>query len=84
MERPGGTVLFFWRKKEGTKLTFDCTILHYEQITIKGVFYTTPIHVKAAFELLKMGAIRADDFVENEYKIEQTKKAIEQHARGKL
>lgn len=73
-----------WRHKKDTTVTFDCTRLHYEQITVKGVFHTTPIHVKAAFQLLKMGAIEASDFVENEYPIEQTEQAILEHARGEV
>ncbi|WP_152657106.1 zinc-binding dehydrogenase [Oceanobacillus sp. CFH 90083] len=84
MVRPGGTVLCFGGTKTGTEVTFDCTKLHYEQITVKGVFHTTPIHVKAAFELLKMKAIEASDFVEKEYTIEQTEQAILEHARGEV
>lgn len=84
MVRPGGTVLFFGGTKSGTTVTLDCTKLHYEQITVKGVFHTTPIHVKAAFELLKMKAIDADDFVQHEYSIEETEKAILEHAQGKV
>lgn len=84
MVRPGGTVLCFGGTKKDTTVTFDCTRLHYEQITVKGVFHTTPIHVKAAFQLLKMGAIEASDFVENEYPIEQTEQAILEHARGEV
>ncbi|MDT2702976.1 alcohol dehydrogenase catalytic domain-containing protein [Enterococcus dongliensis] len=82
--RAGGQVLCFGGTKSGTKVTFDCTRMHYEQITVKGVFHTTPIHVNAAFELLKMGAISADDFVEHEYTIEETEAAIREHAEGKV
>ncbi|MGN7397314.1 zinc-binding dehydrogenase [Peribacillus frigoritolerans] len=84
MVRPGGTVLCFGGTKKDTSVTFDCTRLHYEQITVKGVFHTTPIHVKAAFELLKMKVIDADDFVENEFSIEETEQAILEHARGEV
>lgn len=82
--RAGGQVLCFGGTKKGTKVEFDCTRMHYEQITVKGVFHTTPIHVNAAFELLKMNAISADDFVENEYAIEETEAAIREHAAGKV
>ena len=54
----------------------DTTLVHYSQLTLKGVFHTTPQHVNAAFEMLKMGAISAEDFVQNEYCIEDTEKAI--------
>lgn len=84
MVRPGGTVLCFGGTKKDTEVTFDCTKLHYEQITVKGVFHTTPIHVKAAFELLKMNAIHADDFVQHEFPIEMTEQAIIEHAKGEV
>ena len=82
--RAGGQVLCFGGTKKDTTVNIDCTRMHYEQITIKGVFHTTPQHVNAAFELLKMGAIQAEDFVEHEYKIEDTEAAIREHAAGKV
>jgi L-iditol 2-dehydrogenase len=82
MVRPGGFVLCFGGTKKGLTVPLDTTKLHYEQITVKGVFHTTPIHVNAAFEMLKMYAISADDFVQNEYSIEEIEKAILEHASG--
>lgn len=85
MARPGGVVLFFGGTKKGESVCIDTAKLHYQQITIKGVFHTTPIHVHAAFELLKIGAIKAEDFVsEKEYTIDQTEKAILDHAAGNV
>ena len=84
MARPGGEVLFFGGTKKGLKVGIDTTLVHYSQITMKGVFHTTPAHVNAAFEMLKMGAITAEDFVQNEYPIEQTEDAIVEHASGKV
>lgn len=84
MVRPGGFVMCFGGTKKGLTVPVDTTKLHYEQITIKGVFHTTPLHVNAAFELLKMNAISADDFVQNEYSIEDVEKAIIEHAEGKV
>ena len=84
MVRPGGFVLCFGGTAKGLTVPVDTTKLHYEQITIKGVFHTTPAHVNAAFELLKMGAISADDFVQNEYPIDDIEKAILEHASGSV
>lgn len=84
MARPGGEVLFFGGTKKGLTVPVDTTKVHYEQLTLKGVFHTTPRHVNAAFEMLKMNAISADDFVQNEYPIEDTEKAILEHASGKV
>lgn len=82
MVRPGGEVLFFGGTKKGLEVPIDTTLMHYSQLTLKGVFHTTPRHVHAAFEMLKMHAIEADDFVQNEYPIEQTADAIQEHASG--
>ena len=49
MVRPGGTVLCFGGTKKDLKIKIDTTRLHYDQITLKGVFHTTPKYVKAAF-----------------------------------
>lgn len=79
---PGGTVLFFGGTKKDTQVTLDCTRFHYDQITAKGIFHTTPIHVRAAFELLKMNAIRHEDFVQNSYELDDLEAALREHARG--
>jgi L-iditol 2-dehydrogenase len=80
MARKGGFVLLFGGVKSGSMLEVDATWLHYSQITIKGVFHTTPRHVLAALELLKMGVITSDDFIQNEYRLPDLEKAICEHA----
>lgn len=82
MVRPAGTVLFFGGTKKGTTVTLDCTRFHYDQITAKGVFHTTPFHVRTAFELLRTGAIDHRDFVQNEYDLDHMTDALREHASG--
>ena len=82
MARKGGFVLVFGGTKSGSVLNVDAVLMHYSQITIKGVFHTTPRYVADAFEMLKMGVISADDFVQNEYRIDDLEKAILEHAAG--
>ncbi len=82
MARKGGFVLLFGGTKSGSELKVDATLLHYSQITIKGVFHTTPRHVAAALELLKLGVISAEDFIQNEYPLDRLEFAIREHASG--
>lgn len=82
MARKGGFVLLFGGTKGGSVLNVDATLMHYSQVTIKGVFHTTPIHVEEAFNLLKMGVINADDYIQNEYELKDLEKAILEHASG--
>lgn len=84
LARKGGMVLLFGGTKSGSKLTVDATQLHYEQITIKGIYHTTPRHVLQAFELLKLGVIKEDDFIDNEYPLEDLEKAVLEHSSGKV
>lgn len=84
MARKGGFVLLFGGTKSGSILHVDATALHYSQITIKGVFHTTPRHVMIALELLKMGVISSRDFIQNEYKLIDLEAAIREHAAQKV
>jgi L-iditol 2-dehydrogenase len=49
----GGHVILFGGCPGGSKVTYDTTRLHYDQITLKGVFHFTPAAVKHAYHLLK-------------------------------
>lgn len=80
MVRKGGFVLLFGGTKTGSTLEVDSTLMHYSQISIKGVFHTTPRHVAIAFELLKQNVITAEDFIQNEFPIDLLETAILQHA----
>lgn len=84
MLRPAGFVMFFGGTKRGTTVEFDAGQIHYSQLTMKGVFHTTPECVNAAFELLKMKAINSDDFVQNEYDIDHVKDALIDHSKGEV
>jgi L-iditol 2-dehydrogenase len=82
MARKGGFVMEFGGCKSGTTITIDTGLLHYSQITIKGLFHTTPRHVQMAFDLLKRRAITTDDFVTGRYPLDECVRAIEDHASG--
>lgn len=50
MARPAGFVLLFGGLKKGTEVKLDANLMHYSQLTVKGVFHTTPMYVNATFE----------------------------------
>ena len=43
MVRPGGTVNLFGGAKGGSTFSVSTTLLHYSELTIKGVFHHTPL-----------------------------------------
>ncbi|MDP7238616.1 MAG: zinc-binding dehydrogenase [Candidatus Latescibacteria bacterium] len=48
----GGDIILFGGCPGGSKVTYDADKLHYDQITLKGVFHYTPAAVKQAYNLL--------------------------------
>ena len=84
MSRKGATVNLFGGTKKGTTFTVDCQLFHYSQLTVKGVFHTTPYHVERAFRMICEGVISADDFVNEEFKIDDLVKALESHRSGNV
>jgi L-iditol 2-dehydrogenase len=53
----------------GTKITIDTKLLHYSQITIKGIFHHTPQYVKRALNLISQGRIDADSLITDEFSL---------------
>jgi L-iditol 2-dehydrogenase len=50
--RPGATINLFGGCPKDTTISVDTDILHYSELTLKGVFHNTPQHVRAALALL--------------------------------
>ncbi|XGV95734.1 MAG: zinc-binding dehydrogenase [Leptolyngbya sp. BL-A-14] len=50
--RPGATVNLFGGCPRDTSITVSTELLHYSELTLKGVFHNTPTHVRAALNLL--------------------------------
>ena len=52
MARPGGLVNFFGGCPSGTQVALDTQILHYSELTIKGVFHHTPTYFSQALDII--------------------------------
>ena len=50
--RAGGTVVLFGGLPGGTQVPVDAYRLHYEALTLRGVFHHAPRHVRAALDLV--------------------------------
>lgn len=55
--RPGGTINLFGGCPRETTITVSTEQLHYNELTLKGVFHNTPTYVRAALELLAQRVI---------------------------
>ncbi|MFN2450216.1 MAG: zinc-binding dehydrogenase, partial [Candidatus Baltobacteraceae bacterium] len=55
--RRGGTVSFFGGLPSGTRVSFDASRMHYDQVRLVSPFHFRPSSVKRAFDLLASRAI---------------------------
>jgi L-iditol 2-dehydrogenase len=52
MVRKGGQVIFYGGCPQESQVQFPTRPLHYDQLTLQGVFHNTPYHVRLALSLL--------------------------------
>lgn len=81
--RRGGSVILFGGCPGGTKVTYDAHRLHYDEITLRGVFHFTPDDVKKAFKLLSDGDLPFGSLITGRFPLKDTAKAFELLSEGK-
>lgn len=81
MVRPGGVVNLFGGARGGSSFSVSTTLLHYGELTIKGVFHHTPRYVQTALDLLASGAVAADEFVSGTVPLADVVEALERMGR---
>lgn len=80
--RRGGTVILFGGCKTGTTVTYNTARLHYDELTLKGVFHFTPDDVKEAYDLLKSRKIKVKKLITGRYPLKDTEKAFLKLSKG--
>lgn len=76
MTRKGGTVIQFSGLAGGTQVPFDAAHLHYGEITMKGVFHTTPRMVELAAEILASGTVSVKPLLDGEVPLSKVEDAL--------
>ena len=84
MVRPGGIVNLFGGAKGGSSFSVSTTLLHYSELTIKGVFHHTPHHVETALSLLANGMVPAEAFISGVRPLVEVLEALEAMGRGEI
>ncbi len=80
--RRGGTVVLFGGCKTGATATYDTHRLHYDEITLRGVFHFTPDDVKKAYALLCSGKLDVSRLISGRYTLKNTSKAFGKLSKG--
>ncbi|MBI3592018.1 MAG: alcohol dehydrogenase catalytic domain-containing protein [Nitrospirae bacterium] len=79
--RRGGTVVLFGGVKNGAIVTYDTYRLHYDELTLKGVFHFTPRDVKKAYSLLNK-TINVSPLISGSYPLKDLSVALEKLSKG--
>ncbi len=74
--RPGGLVNLFGGCAPGTSIDLDTHLVHYSELTIKGVYHHRPETIKRALSLLADPDFKADLLLSAERPIEEVEAAI--------
>ncbi|MCD4669069.1 MAG: zinc-binding dehydrogenase [Actinomycetia bacterium] len=77
MARKGGTVNLFGGCASGTAITIDTKLIHYSELTIKGVYHHTPYYVRKAFKLIEKGLFDTSKFITSDMPLERLVEALE-------
>jgi len=76
MVRKGGRVNLFGGCAPGTSIRVDTRLLHYSELTIKGVYHHTPTYVARALDLLAAGVMQPEAFVTAEFPLARVDEAL--------
>jgi L-iditol 2-dehydrogenase len=74
--RKGGTAVLFGGARPGTSAAFDTRKIHYDQLTIKGIYHHTPEYVRRSLAFLSS---RGDDLgamITTTLPLQDTEKAL--------
>ncbi len=74
--RPGGLVNLFGGCAPGTSIALDTHLIHYSEITVKGVYHHRPGTFRQALEMLSNPAFNADVLLAASRPIAETEDAL--------
>ncbi len=82
MVKGGGRVLLFGGCKPGETVTVDTSLIHYSEITLKGVFHHTPYHVRKAYELILKRKLNLSSLVTDRLPLDKISEALDKIING--
>ena len=82
MTRKAGTTLFFGGCPSGSKITLDTERIHYEDLTLRGIFHHTPLSVLKAYELISSGRFNGKPLITDRMLLSETEAALLKMGRG--
>lgn len=81
--RPGGTAIWFGGTPKGDMVSIDSSRVHYEELTMKGVFHHAPRYVATAVSLLSSGQFDGMSLISEIRPLEALVESLEDMAAGR-
>ncbi|MEK7308517.1 MAG: zinc-binding dehydrogenase [Nitrospirota bacterium] len=81
--RRGGTIVLFGGCKQGTQVKYDTARIHYDEVTLKGVFHFKPSDVAQAYDFLSRKKIKVRKLISGQYPLNKLDMAFKKLAAGK-
>lgn len=75
--RKGGRVLEFGGCPPGTEIKVNTEMLHYGEVTVLGVFHTTPLHFRKALNLIASRTIDVRPLITRRMALDEIKEAFQ-------
>jgi len=82
MTRKAGTTLFFGGCPSGTKISLDTERIHYEDLTLKGIFHHTPASVLKAYRLITSGRFNGKPLITEKMPLSELENALLKMSKG--
>ncbi len=82
MTRKAGTTLFFGGCPSGSQISLDTERIHYEDLTLKGIFHHTPLSVKKAYKLISSGDFKGKPLITDLMPLLEVENALQKMAGG--
>jgi L-iditol 2-dehydrogenase len=74
--RKGGTTILFGGCPAGSKASVDTNLVHYGELTLRGVFHHTPRDVREALRLISKSQVKVAPLVTHRMSLSQVEEAL--------
>jgi L-iditol 2-dehydrogenase len=80
--RKGGTAVLFGGCPAGSTASIDTGLVHYGELTLKGVFHHTPRDVRESLRLISTGQVKVAPLVTHRMRLDQVEEALRLMQKG--
>lgn len=80
--RKGGRVQWFGGLPSGSEVTLDTVRVHYDELTIYGVYHATPLTFERAYRMISEGVVDIKSLITGELPLQRLQEALDMMYHG--